>query len=204
MRLSTEDRTRVNAAIRAAEAGNSLDFVCVLVRNASSYEFYPLAWSALISLATPWVLLPLTTRPFSELLLAQLVVFAVALFVTSSSGVRRLLVPRRVQRAAAHRAATEQFFIRGLANTPERRGVLLFVAHEEHYARVLADEGAAERIASGHWQQAIDLLIAEARRNRHAEGFVAALRHCGAIADAALPRAGGRVNALPDKFYVLD
>ena len=203
MRLTAEDRARVNAAIAAAEANTSIDLVCVLVRAASSYEFYPLAWSALVGLALPWPLLWLTALPFSSILLAQLVGFALAFLVLSTPSLRRMIVPRDVQRAAAHRAATEQFFIRGLAKTPERRGVLLFVAHEEHYARVLADEGAAAAIAPEAWQKVVDLLVAEARRGRHADGFVAALANCGEIARQTCPRDGARTNALPDRFFVL-
>ena len=205
MKLTADDRARVNAAIREAESRNSADFVCVLTRNASDYEFYPLAWSALLAFLTPWALLPLTARPFTELLLAQLICFAAAMLILSQPTIRRLLVPRRVQRAAAHRAATEQFFIRGLANTPERRGVLLFVAHEERYARVLADDGAAATIEDEHWRKAVALLVADARRDRHADGFVAALAYCGSLADRAFPREGSSdVNALDDRFYVLD
>ena len=203
MRVSAEDRARVNAAIAAAEANTSVDFVCVLVRAASNYEFYPLAWSVLVALALPWPLLWLTGLPFSSILLSQLIGFALAFLVLSAPPIRRIIVPRSVQRAAAHRAATEQFFIRGLANTPERRGVLLFVAYEEHYARVLADEGAATVIRAEAWQTAINLLVAEARQGRHADGFVTALAHCGDVARQACPIDGTRSNALPDRFFVL-
>lgn len=204
MRVSADEQARVRDAIREAERRTGADFVCVLARNASAYEFYPLALASLLALALPWLLLAVTTWPFAEILLAQLVAFAVTLLVLSRPALRRLVVPRRIQRMTAHRAAAEQFFIHGLAGTPHRRGVLLFVAHDEHYARVLADDGALDTVPPEQWRKAVDLLVAEARNGRHASGFVHALQLCAEI--LAPSRPGGspdRPNALPDKFIIL-
>lgn len=204
MKISAEDRARVEEAVRRAEARTGADFVCVLARNASTYRFYPLAWASILALGTPWMLLSLTLWPFADILLVQLAVFAVALPLLSLPPLRRLIVQRGLQRAAAHRAATEQFFVRDLATTPLRRGVLLFVAHEEHYARILADQGASEAVPPEHWRAAVDKLIAEARTGRHCAGFVAALDHCAEALSQSAPaerRAGG---SLPNRFIVLD
>ena len=204
MRVSPDDHALVRDAIREAERRTGADFVCVLARNASAYEFYPLAWASLAALALPWLLLAVTTWPFAEILLVQLVTFAVTILVLSTPGLRRFVVPRRVQRLTAHRAAAEQFFIHGLAGTPHRRGVLLFVAHDERYARVLADDGAVDIVAPEQWRKAVDLLVAEARSGRHASGFVHALQFCADILAPSRPEGGpDRPNALPDKFLVL-
>lgn len=204
MHVPAEHQVLVRDAIARVEAVTSGDFVCVLMRRASSHSFYPLAWATVLALALPWLLLWATPWPFADILVVQSAAFAMLYALLSFAPVRRHLVPRRVQRAAAHRAATEQFFIRGLAATPKRRGVLVFVAHEEHYARILADEGAAAVIPDEQWKEAIDLLVAEARDGRHAHGFVAALDRCAAVMASVLPPEGGRRNALADRFYVLD
>ena len=113
-------------------------------------------------------------------------------------------MPRGVQRAAAHRAAAEQFLIRGLPQTPHRRGILLYVALDERYARVLADHGAESIVPAAHWGDAVTLLTDHARDGRHAEGFVAALRHCAATLKVALPADAQGDRVLPDKFYVIN
>ena len=205
MQVSADDRAKVEEAIRGAEARTGADFVCVLARNASSYQSYPLAWACCLALATPWVGLELTTWPFTRILLAQFAVFAAAFTLLTIPALRRLIVPRRVQRAAAHRAAAEQFLIRDLASTPSRRGILLFVAQEEHYARVLADDGVADVLSANHWQRCVALLIEHARTERHAAGFVAALDHCASELESVLPRSdpATRANHLPDRFHLL-
>ncbi len=204
MRISTEDRRRVSDAIREAEQTTSGEFVCVLARSASTYRFYPLAWAALVGLIVPWPLVTLTAWPVQEILIAQLLAFIVVFMIAALPALRGLFVPRSVQRAAAHRAAAEQFLIRGLSRTPHARGILLYVAHEEHYARILADDGAADGVPADQWKQAITLLMAESRAGRHADGFIAALRHCAALMAQAFPAEAAQSNLLSDKFHVLD
>lgn len=205
MRIDPSDRKRVEEAIQRAEAESGADFVCVLARSASDYEFYPLAWAALVSLCTPWLLMVATPWTVMTLLLAQLVTFAILLLLLGFTPLRHRLVPRRVRRAAAHRMATEQFVIRDLATTPHRRAVLLFLAEEERYARILADIGAEAVVPEGHWRATIDLLVDAAKNGRHADAFVAALDHCVTALRPTRPsEAGNRVNALSDRFIVLD
>jgi putative membrane protein len=205
MRISAADRKRVEEAIQRAEAETGTDFVCVLSRTASDYEFYPLAWAALLALAAPWVLVFATAWSVVGILSAQLVVFAGALVVLGLPQLRHRLVPRRVQRAAAHRLAAEQFVIRDLAMTPSHRAVLLFLSDGERYARVLAGSGAEAAVSSGHWRTTVALLVGAAREGRHADAFVAALDHCATALRESRPAEGmERTNALPDRFIVLD
>ena len=203
MRISSADRARVLEAIRAAEQQTSGEFVCVWMRSASRYPFYALAWAALVALVEPWLLLA-TQWTVLSILTAQLGTFALVALVLSAPGIRGRLVPRRVQRAAAHRAAAEQFLIRGLASAPHRCGILLFVAQEERYIRIIADDGAAARIQEGEWRKAVDLLRDGARQGRHAEGYVGALAHCGRLMGDVFPADAGSVRTLPDRFYVIE
>ncbi len=206
MRISAADRKRVEAAIGAAEIRAGAEFVCVLAKSSSDHAFHALAWAAVLGFATPWVLLLATAWPFAHILLAQLVIFVIAFLILDTSAVRRLIVPRRLQRAAAHRAAAEQFVIRDLGATPTRRAVLLFVSNDEHYARVLADRGAEAAVAPGHWRGTVDLLVDEARRGGHADGFIAALEHCAEALSASRPLHADhdKAHPLPDRFIVIE
>jgi putative membrane protein len=76
---------------------------------------------------------------------------------------RLALVPPGVRRARAHRAALEQFAVRHVTHTPNRCGILIFVSMAEHYARVIADEGIAQKVVAAEWQAAIDALISQIR-----------------------------------------
>ena len=203
MTLSVEDRARVGRAIQAAEQETAGEIVCVLARASSDYATLPLVWSIILALGLPWVLLFTTHWPVERLLLAQLALFAVALLALSTPSLRVALTPARVRRAHAHQAAAEQFLNRGLTRTTRRTGVLVFVSLAERYARIIADEGVAEKVPQAEWQAAVDALTGHMREDRIADGFVVAIEACGAILSKHMPPLAVNSNELPDRLFVI-
>jgi putative membrane protein len=202
MTLSEEEQHRIGAAINAAEERTAGEIVCVLARAASDYLSYATAWSALLALLLPWGLVAFTELSVRQILLAQIVVFTALFVVSSSRSVRHHLVPRQIRRAQAHRAAMEQFMIRGMARKHNRAGVLIFVSLAEHYARIVADDGIAAKVDQAVWQDAIDALLAEVKAGRVADGFEIAVEKCGAVLAEHFPRTGAP-DELPDRIYVI-
>jgi putative membrane protein len=202
MEFTREDHEAVSAAIRAAEARTCGQIVCVLAHSSSDYAYVPILWSSLIALIVPWPLMRFTSWSAQWIFLAQLAIYIVAGFIFSLPWLRVALVPRRVRRARAHRAAIEQFVTRRIANTKNRCGVLIFVSMAEHYARIIADEGIAQKVAAAEWQAAIDVLTENIGEKRIAAGFIAAIERCGAVLAAYAPP-DGSPNELPDRLYVM-
>jgi putative membrane protein len=202
MRLTNDDYAAVAAAIREAEKHTCGQIVCVLAHSSSAYAHVPILWSSLLALFTPWPLIYFTQWSVQRIFLAQLIVFLIASSALSWARLRILLVPRAVQRARAHRAALEQFVLRGISRTRNRCGVLIFVSLAEHYARIVADEGVAQKVHASEWQAAIDALTMHLREDHLAAGFIAAIERCGAVlAEHAPP--DGSANQLPDRLYVI-
>jgi putative membrane protein len=115
---------------------------------------------------------------------------------------RLLMVPRALQRARAHRAAIEQFVVRGISRTKNRTGILIFVSLAEHYARIIADDGIAEKVPTAEWQAAVDALTAHMRDSDIAAGFTAAIARCGEVLARHAPP-DGSPNELPDRLYIM-
>ena len=203
MSISEDDRKRVAEAIRDAELGTSGQIVCVLARSASSYSHMPLLWAAMAALAVPWPLIVFTQWPVQWIYLAQLSAFLVIGAALSIPALRMLLVPRRIQRLRAHRAAAEQFYIRSVSRTTGRTGILIFVSLAERYARIIADTAIAEKVPQAEWQRAMDELVAECRDNRVAEGFVVAIARCGTILASHFPPSPSPSNELSDRLYLI-
>ena len=202
MVLTAEDHAAVTAAIRAAEKHTSAQFVCVLARASSEYAHVPILWSSALALLAPWPLIILTQLSVQRIFAVQLAVFIVFALLFLWMPLRFALVPRPVRRARAHRAALEQFVLRRVAHTKHRTGVLIFVSLAERYARIVADEGIAEKVNAAEWQTAIDALIGQLRNGRIADGFAAAIERCGAVAAAHAPPDGSG-NERPDRLYVM-
>ena len=84
--------------------------------------------------------------------------------------------------------------LRGIGRTEGRTGVLVFVSLAERYARIVADEAIAQRVAQADWQGAIDALIDHMREGRIADGFVEAIERCGGVLATHFPAQAGRAQ----------
>jgi putative membrane protein len=203
MTLSQHDRDRIAIAIRSAESKTSGEIVCVLAQTSSDASALPIFLAALIALALPWLLIAFTEFPVERILLLQVLVFFVAAILLCLPRVRMALLPRKARRAAAYRAATEQFVIRGIARKKDRCGILIFVSLAEHYARIIADEGIAARVPQSDWQATVDALIAHMTSGHIAEGFLAAIDACESVLATHFPKTGPGGDELPDRIYLI-
>jgi putative membrane protein len=199
MEFTKVEHEAVSAAIREAERHTSGQIICVLAQSSSDYAYVLILWASVLALLVPWPLIDFTQLSVQRVFLLQLVVFILAGYIFSRIPLRLALVPRAIRRAQAHRAALEQFVVRRVTHTRNRCGILIFVSMAEHYARVIADEGIAQKVHNEEWQAAIDALIAH---GRIAAGFVAAIERCGTILAAKAP-SDGSADQLPDRLYIM-
>ena len=198
------DEARIAAAVRDAETRTRAEFVCVVCRAASSYEFFPLVWAALAALAAPAPLLLFTLWSAEAIYLTQLALFVVVLAGLALPAIRMRLVPRALQRKRAHRAATEQFIVRGLSRKKDRTGILIFVAQAERYARIIADEGVAAHVSPDRWREAVGMLVRHARDGRITDGLCVTLDHCATLLAAELPpNPGPPADELTNRVIVI-
>jgi putative membrane protein len=203
MSISAQDRERIAAAIRAAEERTSGEIVCVLAQTSSDIMALPIFLAAAAALTLPWVLMALTAMTVQRMLSLQILAFLALLIVLCLPRVRVALMPRKAQRAVAHRVAMEQFVARGIARKKERSGILIFVSLAERYARIVADEGISSHVPQSEWQAAVDALIAHMRSGHIAEGFITAIEVCGSKLAEHFPRNGLTRDELPDRIYLI-
>ena len=203
MELSPADRQRISAAIQAAERRTSGEIVCVLARASADATALPILLAALLALALPWLLVAMTTLSVLMILSLQLALFVALAVVLCLPSIRVALLPAATRRATAHRAAMEQFMLRGVGRTAGRTGVLVFVSLAERYARIVADEAIDARVAQADWQGAIDALIEHMREGRIADGFVVAIERCGGVLATHFPAEADERGELPDRIYVI-
>jgi putative membrane protein len=208
MDLSDQDRARISAAIRANEARTTGEIICVLAKSSSDQATaLPVLIAAVLALGVPWVLMTTTSLSLQSMLSLQALAFLLLFLVLGLPRVRTALLPRATRRALAHRAAMEQFVIRGIARKKERTGILVFVSLAERYARIIADEGIAARVPQAHWQGAIDTLVGHMRQGHVGDGFVSAIETCGDVLAAHFPPPAGQTgkqrSELPDRIYLI-
>jgi putative membrane protein len=201
MPITPEDHARITEAIRAAEQTTSGDIVCVLARSSSEYHAVPALAGILLALILPWAVVFLTQWSVERILLAQFFIFVLATAICALTPLGMALVPRRIKRVRAHRAAMEQFHARGLGRLESRAGVLIYVSLAERYARIVVDDHLAVKIHASEWRTVVDALTAHMKDGRIADGFVAAIARCGAVLVAHAP--GAHSGKLSDRLYVI-
>jgi putative membrane protein len=203
MQLGDADRARISEAIRRAEAQTSGEIYCVLAQACSDYRVVPLAWSAVVALAVPLLLIHLTPWPASIIYFLQLLTFGLCYAGLASPGVRYRIVPSGMKRDRAHAEALRQFAAHGLHKTERRTGVLIFVSWAERYAEIVADAGIDQKVESGAWDAAVAVLIHAIKEGRIADGFVAAIDHSTQVLAAYFPPGALDRNELPNAIVEL-
>ena len=205
MDFSEQDRARISAAIRADEARTSGEIVCVLAQDLVR----PCDGAACPDRRRARACAALAPDGLHHAVAAVDPVAAGPRLPGACSRslglprVRAALMPRAARRALAHRAAMEQFVIRGIARKKDRTGILIFVSLAERYARIIADEGIAARVPQSQWQGAVDALIGHMRDGRIADGFIAAIESCGDVLATHFPSTGDERDELPDRIYLI-
>ena len=222
MLFNDSDRTRIGAAIAAAEATTAGEIVVIINTRAQRYGATMLAAAALAAFTLPfaavllgwmpsllfpdWDALAAATREqhgIEGFAAVQALVFVATLVLVAGLRLDRALTPRLLRRDRVHRAAMMQFRARGLTATQGRTGVLLYLDEPEHVAEVIADEAVFSRVAADEWGETIAALIAGIKAGRAADGLVTAIERAGAVLAAHLPVAAGDVNELPDSLIEL-
>jgi putative membrane protein len=200
--IRATDRERIEAAIRAAETKTSGEFVTVVARASDAYLTLPTLYASGLALMTPLVLslLRVETRAL-PLFLIQVAVFVTLALVFLWTPVTMRLVPHGAKMHRAARLAREQFFLRGLHETADRHGVLLFVSVAERYVEVIADRGIHAKVPEGAWDAIVADFTRTVRAGRVADGFVAAIERCGTLLATHFPRRPEDRDELANRLF---
>lgn len=187
--LGAAERERIEAAVRAAEAGTSGEIVVAVVRACDDYA--AAGWRCgvlLAALALLAIALAATGWPLSSVLLAQGLALGAGHLLARLDPVRRFFVADAQLRAAAERRAWSAFAEHGVRLTARRTGILIFVALLEHRVVVLADEAVNRALDPDEsWDEVVERVLAGVRSRDLAGGLVAAVTRCGEILQHPLP-----------------
>ncbi|HWA41563.1 MAG TPA: TPM domain-containing protein [Hypericibacter adhaerens] len=202
--LSQADRDRIERAIREVEARTSGELVTVVAAQSDHYLFISLLYAAAGAFTIAPVLWALdVTANFLSLYVIQIAAFLLLLLLLRWRPALMALVPDSLQRLHAERLAREQFVNLGLADTPERGGILLFVSMAERYVEVIADRGIHERVSVGIWSKAVAAFAEPVKQGRIAEGYLAAIEILGNQLVRQMPADPDNPNRFPDVLIEL-
>ncbi len=225
LKLTEQDRARIEAAVDDAEAKTSGEIFCVMAKKVGEYRETSVAWAAGVALIVPIALVPFGYTPdrlpflgagwrigetsaidsavigaLAAYAAVQAVLFAVALAFFSIPPIKRWLTPRTLKRERVRKTALEQFMSTAVHLTPGRTGVLIFAAEAERMVEIVAEQDIHEKAGEEHWEGAVEALTKKIREGRPADGFVEAIERCGHVLAAHFPSSGPNPNEVPNRI----
>ena len=196
--LSADTRTHVKEAIVELESRTGAEIVTTVCVSSGHYRHADYLVGAFASLAALLFYFFYPEPLFDDI--ALLIVVASygvgAVLSTAATGLRRLLVSRKLMDDNVRKAARAKFVEQGISATRGRTGVLVYVSLFERRVQVVADIGIPTQELGERWTSATAALEAGARRG--VEPFLAALRAMGPLFEEAVPREADDINELPD------
>jgi putative membrane protein len=202
--LDASEQARLSEMVRAAEVITSGEIIVVVDHAAGTYRSAPVALGLAFAVLCIWPLIALTSWTPKTIFTIQLIVAsALVLLLSLRHDWRIALTPRPFKRARAHEAAMREFLARGLTQTRERTGVLIYVALAERYAEVRADSGIAAKVDDEIWRKLVTQLIADIRADRLVSGLETAIGAVGQILAAHAPPRADDSDELPNKVIVI-
>ena len=86
-------------------------------------------------------------------------------------------------------AAAQKEFVRlGMAKSPERNGVLIFVAPRAHKFAVIGDEGVHKKCGDEFWQKLAEAMTGYFRKSEFTEGIIHGVKKAGDLLAEHFPR----------------
>lgn len=198
--LTPESKRALREAVSAIEQASSAEVV-VVMRPASTPALTACSLAAGVSGLLGLAFLMFSPWPFTneaiwfDTLLSGL---AGALICWRFTPARRAFTPRQFAASAIARAAKAEFVDRGICETRERSGLLLYVSQIERRAVVIADRGIVTRVDKTAWERAVARIEDCVRRREDGVQLAARLRELAPLLATALPHRDDDVNELED------
>lgn len=204
--IGPADRERIEAAVRAAEAGTSGEIVVQVVRRSNEFAVAP--WRFAVLLAALVLLAVDGFAPDTALLVLfalQTLAVAVAHALCVLDPIRRLALREDELGRAADRGALEAFRANVARQTTGRTGILIYVTLLEHRVVVLGDEAVDRALGPEEtWEAVVDCVLEGIRAGRAADGIVRAVERCGAMLSHPLPPADRDENEIVHGLILAD
>lgn len=158
--LDAETTAALTDAVRQLEKSSCAEVVVEVRARSGSYAHADARFAAalafvalLVVIFSPW--------PFSHLAVVVdvIVAYAIGIFVAKRSNVlRRTFTTRKERDTRVRLVAASLFYERGVANTREEAGLLLYLSLLEKRMEIIADRGVLKAVPSLDWNAMISTI----------------------------------------------
>ena len=206
MKLSDQDKKRIEQAVKKAEATTSGEIVPVIVKTSDPYLSADLTGGligiALGLFALIWLVPVLESLLFVSVLTGS---FLAGFFLTRYlPPIKRMLLGKKILEAEVYQRALQAFFELGLTRTRDRTGILIMVSLLEHRIQIIADQGINEKVPKGTWDEVVALILGGIKNESLADGICSGIERCGRILTNDFPIKPDDTNELSNELVIED
>ncbi len=196
--LSEDEQQKIIRSVKEVEKLTSGEIVPMLVSSSYHYPLSNMIGGLSISLILAIIVTTVLSvqKMWGGLNIFDMWVFPVVFmisFLIFHEIIKRVLFLKRPFISAAEikeeveEAALTSFYRKGLNNTRDQTGILIFISVFERMTWVLADRGINEKVEPSVWQEIIDMITAGIKGKRQGEAICSAVKRCGEILKKHFP-----------------
>lgn len=202
--LNEQDKQVIEERIRAAERTTSGEIVVKVVTSSDSYAAAATLGSSMLSLLGALLFMLASGNRDMWTFLGIFAAFFIVLheLFRRVPAFKRPFVSSSDMQEEVAEAAAGAFFRRGIYNTRNRTGILIYISVFEHRVRVIADQGISSMVDQQLWQEVVDTIIRGIRSRQQGRAIAEAVDRCGAILAGYFPRRSGDRNELSDAIVM--
>ena len=188
MKLTHEERKRLQDACGAAEARTNARLAVVTVPVSDHYHLYPFVYGGITAISVLAVLtLLLPGLPLTAAFVIAAATAAYVMFLLEWMPVRLLCVPRHAKNWECWELAHRAFAARILAQTERKPGIMLFVSFGERYVEVVTDRDVDLRVPQSAWDAIIAEFLSHARQGTVGAALLNAVESCAKVLEQHYP-----------------
>lgn len=197
---------QVAKEISLVEAKTSGEIVVVTVPRSSDYAWVPLVWGAIGWALASALLCVLFVGwhydlSISMILESQLGTVVLFYLLGRYPSLLRRSIPKKEAASLVHEAALAHFTVRGLCETRDRTGILIYISELEHRIEILADRGIHSVVGETYWEDQVRHIVEGIRRDRAGEALCEAIRQMGEKLAALFPARHDDTNELGNEVH---
>ncbi len=187
-------------AVRSVEVSSSAEVVIEIRTRSASYAEADARFGAVVAfgallfvLFSPW--------NFAELWVPVAVAGAYVagiLMAHVAKPVQRLMTTRQERERKVRRAAAACFYERGVANTEQESGLLIYLSLLERRIELIADRGLLDAVPVLEWNQ---IVVATRTQRATPASLLEVLRTLAPLLTRYLPAKAADRDELPDKVH---
>lgn len=198
--FTTEEKQRIEAAVKAAEEKTSGEIVPMVVDESYEYPRAELIGGGIMALAfglfVSWAL-------GDESIWWFLPVFIVVFFIFQQlirnlPNLKRKLINPVEFDIEVREKALVSFVEQGLHETRDKTGILILISLFEHRVQVLADSGINAKVQEHTWEEVVEIIIAGLKTETACDAVCRAVERCGELLQEHFPRKQDDTDELPN------